>query len=75
MSTGIRVSFDYNIRSSLVALELGHAERELILRGGVIEVKGPTLELPITLRNIRLLDIELPGLINHKILSEACFEN
>ena len=58
MTTGIRVSFDYNIRSSMVAPELGYRERELKLQGGVIEVKGPTLELPITLRRIRLLDTD-----------------
>ena len=58
MSTGIRVSFDYNIRSSMVAPELGNGERELQLQGGVIEVKGPTLELPVTLRRIRLLDTD-----------------
>jgi hypothetical protein len=58
MSTGIRVSFDYNIRSSLVASELGHEKRELRLQGGVIEVKGSTLELPLTLRRIKLLDTD-----------------
>jgi hypothetical protein len=58
MLTGTRVSFDYNIRSSMVAPELGRRERELRLQGGVIEVKGPTLELPITLRRIRLLDTD-----------------
>ena len=58
MLTGTRVSFDYGIRSSMVAPELGHRERELRLPGGVIEVKGPTLELPVTLRRIRLLDTD-----------------
>ena len=58
MLTGTRVSFDYNIRSSILTPELGYGERELQLRGGVIEVKGPTLELPITLRRIRLLDTD-----------------
>jgi len=58
MLTGMRISFDYNIRSSIVAPELGHGEQELRLQGGVIEVKGPTLELPITLRRIRLLDTD-----------------
>ena len=58
MLTGTRVSFDYGIRSSMVAPELGYRERELRLAGGVIEVKGPTLELPITLRRIRLLDTD-----------------
>jgi hypothetical protein len=58
ISTGTRVSFDYDIRSSMVAPELGYGERELRLKGGVIEVKGPTLELPVTLRRIRLLDTD-----------------
>lgn len=58
MLTGMRVSCDYNIRSSMVAPELGHRERELWLRGGVVEVKGPTIELPITIRRIRFLDTD-----------------
>lgn len=58
MLTGMRVSFDSSIRSSMVAPELGHRERELWLPGGVIEVKGPTLELPVTLRRIRFLDTD-----------------
>ena len=58
MLTGMRVSLDYNIRSSMVAPELGYRERDLRLQGGVVEVKGPTLELPMTLRCIRLLDTD-----------------
>lgn len=58
MSTGVRVSLDYNIRSTLVAPGLGYRERELPLRGGVVEVKGPSVELPITLRHMRLLDTD-----------------
>jgi len=58
MLTGMRVSFDCNIGSSVVAPGLGYGERELRLRGGVVEVKGPTLELPMALRRIRLLDTD-----------------
>lgn len=58
MMTGVRVSLDCEIRSSMVARELGHGERALWLQGGVVEVKGPTLELPATLRRIRLLDTD-----------------
>lgn len=58
MQTGVRVSFDYNIRSSAVATELGRREREISLPGGVIEVKGPTLELPVTLRRMGILDTD-----------------
>lgn len=58
MLSGIRVSLDYNIQSTIVAPRLGHGEQVLPLRGGVIEVKGPTMELPYTLRRMRLLDTE-----------------
>ncbi len=60
MQTGIRVSFDYDIRASMVAPEIGHSakEKEIRLPSGVIEVKGPTLELPVTLRRMRLLDTD-----------------
>jgi len=58
--TGIRVSFDYNIRASVVAPELGRPSitGEITLPGGVIEVKGPTLALPVTLRRMKLLDVD-----------------
>jgi hypothetical protein len=58
MSTGMRVSLDLNIRSSVVTPELGYGERELKIKGGVIEVKGATLELPRTLRRIKILDTD-----------------
>ena len=58
MMTGTRVSFDYHISSSAATPELGYRERGLRLPGGVIEVKGPTIELPVTLRRIKLLDTD-----------------
>jgi hypothetical protein len=58
MQTGVRVSFDHDIRATVVAPELGLQRREIHLTGGVIEVKGPSLELPVTLRRMRLLDID-----------------
>jgi hypothetical protein len=58
MLTGTRVSFDHSIRSSIVAPDLGYGEKELQLHGGVVEVKGPSLELPLTLRRMRLLDTD-----------------
>lgn len=58
MQTGVRVSFDYDIKASMVAPELGRWEREIRLTQGVIEVKGPRLELPITLRRMKLLDTD-----------------
>jgi hypothetical protein len=58
MQTGERVSFDHDIRASIVNPELGRRESEIRLPNGVIEVKGPSLELPVTLRNLRILDID-----------------
>jgi hypothetical protein len=58
MQTGVRVSFDYDIKASVVAWELGKRDRELRLQGGVIEVKGPELELPVTLRSMKFLDAD-----------------
>jgi hypothetical protein len=58
MQTGVRVSLDYNITASAVATELGRREREIRVPGGVIEVKGPKLELPVTLRRMGVLDTD-----------------
>ncbi len=58
MLTGMRVTLDGNIRSTVVNRALGYGERELRLAGGVIEVKGHQMELPITLRRMRLLDLD-----------------
>jgi hypothetical protein len=58
--TGVRVSFDHDIRATAVAPELGRPTLagEISLPGGVIEVKGPSLALPPTLRRLKLLDVD-----------------
>lgn len=56
--SGFRVSLDYGIRSTLVARGLVNGESQLPLRGAVIEVKGPSTELPEALRRIKLLDTD-----------------
>ncbi len=58
MQTGVRVSLDQDIRASVVAPELGFHTHEISLTNGVIEVKGPSLELPVTLRRMRMLDVD-----------------
>ncbi len=73
MQTGVRVSFDYDIKASVVAWELGRRDRELRLRGGVIEVKGPTLELPVTLRHMGLLDADWSRFSKYGSCLEAHF--
>jgi len=55
MMTGTRVSLDYKIRSSMVARDMGYGEHDLRLQGGVIEIKGNSVELPDLLKNIKIL--------------------
>ncbi len=73
MQTGVRVSFDYDVKASVVAWELGRRDRELRLRGGVIEVKGPSLELPVTLRRMKLLDADWSRFSKYGSCLEAHF--
>lgn len=56
--TNMRVSLDYEISSSMIAFNIGYRERELRLSGGVIEVKGPSMELPEILRHMKILDTD-----------------
>jgi len=58
IQTGTRVCLDYDIRASVVKYELGRRGCEVLLQGGVLEVKGPTIELPVTLRYMRILDVD-----------------
>lgn len=53
-----RVSLDLKIRSTVIKPGSGNREKELELPGGVIEIKGQTMELPLTLRHARMLDTD-----------------
>lgn len=48
--TGLHVAFDSHIRSTMIMPGIGRRERDLELPGSVIEVKGPSAELPSCLR-------------------------
>jgi hypothetical protein len=60
VQTGQRVSLDCHIRSTLIIVTPGwcNGEQELGLPGAVIEIKGQAVELPVTLRRMRLLDLD-----------------
>ncbi|MFA5308190.1 MAG: polyphosphate polymerase domain-containing protein [Dehalococcoidales bacterium] len=58
MQTGERVSFDRDIRAAIVNPELGRGEKAIRLPNAVIEVKGPSLALPPTLRRLKILDVD-----------------
>ena len=53
--TGFHIAFDSDIRSSAVMPGIGRGERGLRLSGAVVEVKGPSAELPGSLRELREL--------------------
>jgi len=51
--TGFRVAFDSQVRSTVIMPGIGCGERGLELPGVVIEVKGPSAELPACLGQLR----------------------
>jgi len=53
-----RLSLDTHIRSTVIIPGPGNGERELELPGGVIEIKGKTMELPVMLRRAKMLDTD-----------------
>jgi len=58
ISTSQRISLDCHIRSTIVKPGLGNDERDLKLPGAVMEMKGQTMELPIPLRQAKMLDTD-----------------
>jgi hypothetical protein len=74
--TGERVSLDYDIRASMVAPDLGRPTLtgEISLPGGVIEVKGPSLSLPVTLRRMKLMDVDWSRFSKYGSCLDAYFE-
>ena len=58
LTTGQRVALDCRIRSTMVMPQPGNGERELELPGGIIEVKGRSMERPPALRSTRMLQTD-----------------
>jgi len=56
--TRTRLSLDWNIRSTLVSPPWNRQEGSLLMRGGVIEIKGPSVDIPPALQSIRLLETD-----------------
>lgn len=53
--TGTRLSFDLKICSSLTTPSLGCCEASLMLEGGIIEIKGPSMDIPMSLQSLKIL--------------------
>ncbi len=56
--TKTRISLDWNIRSLLLSSHCDRQEGYLTMRGGILEIKGPRMEIPVALRGIRMLDTD-----------------
>jgi hypothetical protein len=53
--SGFRLSFDWDIGSYWVSPFIGFSQRNLKLQGAIIEIKGPTMHLPQSLRSLKYL--------------------
>jgi hypothetical protein len=75
--TGERVSFDRDIRAWVVNPELGGRPTlagEIALMGGVIEVKGPILALPVTLQRMKIMDVDWSRFSKYGACLDAYFD-
>ncbi len=50
--SGTRMSFDWQIRSVPTYRVLGYVGSNLMLQGAVIEIKGPVMDIPLSLRSL-----------------------
>jgi hypothetical protein len=64
---------DYDIRASVVVPQFGRHGNEIRLPDGVIEVKGPSIELPITLRYMKQLDVDWSRFSKYGVCLDAYF--
>lgn len=71
MITEQRVSLDYHIRSTMVIPGPGNGEKALELPGGVIEIKGQAMELPVALSQARMLDIDWTRFSKYSVCIDA----
>lgn len=55
---GCRVMLDRRIRSTMIRPGIGDERDNLELPGGIIELKGVQLSLPVSVRSLRLLDVD-----------------
>jgi len=72
--SGQRVTLDFNIRSTCIAGMIGNGEAELRLPGAVIEVKGSSLDLPLALHKLKMLDLDWSRFSKYSSCLEAHME-
>jgi hypothetical protein len=73
--TGVRISLDWHIQSSLVPPHLNGRGGPLLMHGGVIEIKGPSMDIPPAVQSIRYLGTDWSRYSKFAACLEAQFEN
>jgi hypothetical protein len=73
--TGQRVALDCHIRSTVVIPGTGDSEKDLELDGGVIEIKGESLNLPPTLMQLRMLETDWTQFSKYSACLNSHFES
>lgn len=72
--TGQRVSLDCHIRSTMITLGIGCGEHELELPGAVIEIKGMSMELPVILSYMKIMDLDWSRFSKYSACIDSHFE-
>ncbi len=72
--SGKRVALDSDIRSTCLTGSIGNGETDLKLPGAVIELKGSGLDLPVTLKDLQLLDVDWSRFSKYSSCIEAHME-
>lgn len=73
--TGTRLSFDWRVCSLLTAAGLGYSQPRLMLEGGVIEIKGPSMEIPGSLKTLSVLGTDWTRFSKYACCLESQLEN
>jgi hypothetical protein len=73
--TGVRISLDGHIHSSMVLPHLNGHGGPLLMHGGVIEIKGPSMDIPRAVQSIRYLGTDWSRYSKFAACLEAQMEN
>jgi hypothetical protein len=73
--TGVRISLDWDIHSSMVLPHLNGHGGSVRMHGGVIEIKGPSMDIPPAVRSIRYLGTDWSRYSKFAACVEAQMEN
>jgi len=73
--TNTRISHDVGIQGTVIAPDLLPGQPLIRLPGGVLEIKGPTMEIPVSLRQRLVPDIRWSRFSKYGLLLDAHFNS